>query len=366
MTGRIGQYRSLAAGALIALAASLLVMAAGTAQAASAHAASANAAGGMTLLVLNQKDKSLVLVDPNSLKILNHVEVGEDPHEVIASADGKLAYVSNYGSLMTPQHTLQIVDLTAVRLQSTIDLGALLAPHGLALADGRIYFTAEGSKVVGRYDPATAKVDMVVGLGQDRTHMLVVDQDGRRIFTSNVNSNSISVLQRDNKNSDNRWLESIMFGNGDVSGWIETVIPVGKGPEGFDVSPDAKELWAANTHDGTVSIIDVATLKVAQVVDVHMKSANRLKFTPDGRLVLISDLGNGDLVVVDAVSHQELKRLNLGHGAGGILMAPDGSRAYVAVSRDDYVAVIDLKTLTQIGRVATGQWPDGMAWAIRK
>jgi len=267
---------------------------------------------------------------------------------------------------MTPQHTLSIVDLTTAKTLPPVDLGGIIAPHGMCLVGGRVYFTAEGSKLVGRYDPATARVDMVVGIGQDRTHMLIVDEDGRRIFTSNVNSNTISVLQRDNKNSDNRWLESVMFSNGDVSGWTETTIPVGKGPEGFDVSPDGKELWAANTHDGTVSIIDVVSLKVAQVVDVRMKSANRLKFTPDGRQVLISDLGNGELVVVDATSRQESKRLSLGHGAGGILMAPDGSRAYVAVSRDDYIAVIDLKTWSVIGRIVTGQWPDGMAWAVRK
>jgi len=352
MSARSGSFGSIALGGLVALA---LASAPSIAQAAST-----------VLLVLDQKDRSLAIVDPATLKVVSRVEVGEDPHEVVASADGKLAYISNYGSLMTPQHTLSIVDLTTAKTLPPVDLGGIIAPHGMCLVGGRVYFTAEGSKLVGRYDPATARVDMVVGIGQDRTHMLIVDEDGRRIFTSNVNSNTISVLQRDNKNSDNRWLESVMFSNGDVSGWTETTIPVGKGPEGFDVSPDGKELWAANTHDGTVSIIDVVSLKVAQVVDVRMKSANRLKFTPDGRQVLISDLGNGELVVVDATSRQESKRLSLGHGAGGILMAPDGSRAYVAVSRDDYIAVIDLKTWSVIGRIVTGQWPDGMAWAVRK
>lgn len=318
------------------------------------------------LLVLDQKDQSLLIVDPNSLKIVSRVKVGGDPHEVVASADGRFAYISNYGSLSITQHTLSVVDLTTSKALSPVDLGALIAPHGMSLVDGRVYFTAEGSKLVARYDPATNRVDMVVGIGQDRTHMLIVDEGGRRIFTSNVNSNTITVLQRDNKNDDNRWLEAILFNNGDISGWKETAIAVGKGPEGFDLAPDGKELWAANTHDGTISIIDIAALKVTEVLDVHMKSANRLKFTPDGRQVLISDLGNGELVVLDTASHQELKRISLGHGAGGILMAPDGAHAYVAVSRDDYVAVIDLKTLSVTARIATGQWPDGMSWAIRK
>jgi YVTN family beta-propeller protein len=58
--------------------------------------------------------------------------------------------------------------------------------------------------------------------------------------------------------------------------------------------------------------------------------------------------------------------LSLGHGAAGILISPEGSRAYVAVSRDNYVAVVDLGTLTVVGKFETGKGPDGMAWAVRK
>jgi YVTN family beta-propeller protein len=147
---------------------------------------------------------------------------------------------------------------------------------------------------------------------------------------------------------------------------METAIPVGKGPEGFDVAPDVKELWAANSHDGTVSIIDLASRKVVQTIDVHTKRANRVKFTPGGKLVLISDLETGDLVVVDAAGRKEVKRLNLGRGVAGILIIPGGATAYVAVSPESQVAVVDLKTLSVTGRIPTGKGPDGMAWAVRK
>jgi len=300
------------------------------------------------LLVLEKEDKALAIVDPLSLKVLARAPAGNDPHEVVASEDGKSAYISNYGAFSTPLHTLSVVDLTARKALPAFELGALLAPHGMQLAGGKVYFTAEGSKAIGRYDPATQKVDWVLGIGQNRTHMLVVSKDLNQILTSNVNSDTISILSRDK--------------NGDVSGWTETPIAVGKGPEGFDVSPDGREFWAANSHDGTVSIIDVAAKKVTQTLDLGTKFANRLKFTPDGKLVLISDLGTGNLVVLDAATRREVKRLSLGEGAGGILITPDGSRAFVAVSHDNYVAVIDLKTLNVLGRLDTGKGPDGMAW----
>jgi YVTN family beta-propeller protein len=304
------------------------------------------------LLVLEKEDRSLAIVDPERLTVVGRVNAGEDPHEIVTSDDGKFAYISNYGAFSQPLHTLTVVDLAARRSLPTVDLGALLAPHGLAIVNGRVYFTAEGSKAIGRYDPSSGRVDWTLGLGQNRTHMLVVNKDEDRIFTSNVNSDTISMLER-NK-------------NGDVSGWLETVIPVGKGPEGFDISPDGKEVWAANSHDGTVSIIDVAGKQVTGTLHVDTKMANRLKFTPDGKLVLISDLRGGDLVVVEAGTRTQIKRISLGHGAAGILVVPDGSRAYVAVSPDNNVAVIDLKTMAITGRIATGHGPDGMAWAAKK
>jgi YVTN family beta-propeller protein len=97
-----------------------------------------------------------------------------------------------------------------------------------------------------------------------------------------------------------------------------------------------------------------------------------LKFTPDGKRVLISGLGAGpntggtSLVVMDASTRKEVKQLNLGGGAAGILVALDGSRAYVAVSTSDKVAVVDLKTLEVVGQIFAGKQPDGLAWAVRK
>jgi len=49
------------------------------------------------LLVLAKRDSTLLIVDPSSLHVIARIPVGNDPHEVIASTDGKTAYVSNYG-----------------------------------------------------------------------------------------------------------------------------------------------------------------------------------------------------------------------------------------------------------------------------
>jgi len=318
-----------------------------------------------TLLVLAKSDNTVAIVDPATLQVLARIPAGPDPHEIVASDDGTLAYISNYGGSDSTLNTISVVDLVARKALPAIDLGALRSTHGLDFAGGKLYFTAETNKVIGRYDPTTQRVDWVLGTGQDRTHMIAVSKGLDRIVASNVNSATISIIEE----------ASPPAGGFNPSGgprltWEVTNVPAGRGAEGFDISPDGKEVWAANARDATVTIIDVATKKPTQTVPIAVKGANRLKFTPDGKHVLISGLGarqaDSSLVVIDAATHKEVKQLNLGGGAAGILIAPDGSRAYVAVSTADKIDVIDLRTLEVTGQINAGKQPDGLAWAVRQ
>src|ERR1700723_1319510 len=146
------------------------------------------------LLVLAKHDNTLAIVDPSSLKVLSRMPVGNDPHEVVASADGKTAYVSNYG--FGAFHTLAVIDLVGQTRRASIDLGALRGPHGLDFKLGKLWFTAEAAKSIGSYDPATGKIDWIMGTGQDRTHMVYVFPGGKRILTTNVNSATVTILEK--------------------------------------------------------------------------------------------------------------------------------------------------------------------------
>lgn len=319
------------------------------------------------LLVLAKQDHTLEIVDPATLKVVAKISAGNDPHEVAASSDGKLAYISNYGS--GAFNTISVADLAAQRALPLVDLGALRGPHGLDFAGGELYFTAEVNKVIGRYNPATRKIDWLLGTGQDRTHMIIISGDLARIYTSNVNSGTISIIEKTNGRSGTPPPpDASRRGPPRGEGWEETVIHTGIGTEGFDISPDGRELWSAAAEAGTVSIINLATKKLAQTLDAHVTRANRLKFTPDGKYIFVSMLASngGNVAILDVATRREVKRLDLGRGAGGILMQPDGSRAYVSCSPDNYVAVIDLKKLKEVGRINTDRGPDGLAWAVRK
>ena len=318
------------------------------------------------LLVLSKTDHTLAIVDPVTLQVVAKAPVGDDPHEVIASSDGRTAYVSNYG--FGAFHTIAVIDLLHHTARPSIDLGPLRGPHGLAFVDDKLWFTAEAAKAIGRFDPATQKVDWIMGTGQNRTHMIHVFAGAQRIVTTNVNSATVTVLDKTEGPagvpatlpSGIHRLPGPPGGN-----WNETVIPVGRGSEGFDVSPDGKEAWVADAWDGTISVVDLEAKKVTATLAADVRSANRIKFTTDGRLALVSLLGAPDLVILDVATQKVVKRLPIGHGAAGILMDPGGARAYVSCGPDNYVAVIDLKTLEVAGHIDAGGNPDGLAWAAQ-
>ena len=317
-----------------------------------------------SLLVLSKKEHVLAIVDPSSLKIRAKVPVGEDPHEVVASPDGRTAWVSNYGS--GTLHTLSVIDLVDAKALPPVDLGLLLGVHGLAFTGGKLWFTAEGVKAIGRLDPRTGKVDFVMGTGQDRTHMIWVSDNQQRIVTTNVRSGTVTLMERvpiptgtPPPNAPTPYRAD----RGDGKEWTETVVKVGRNSEGFDLSPDQKEIWVGNGGDGTISVLDYAEKKVVATLNVGLPGINRLKFTRDGKRVLVSTLDRKDLLVLDAATRKEIKRIPLGAEAAGIEMEPNGRRAFVSATFGNYVAVIDLDTLSVIAHIELG-WPDGTAWAV--
>src|SRR6266850_1719570 len=262
-----------------------------------------------TLLVLNKRDATLAFVDPAAMKV---------------------------------------VDVAARKELRRLTLPGLLRPHGIQAVGSRFYFTAEGSRVVARYDATADRIDWIGGTGQDVTHMLVVVPGEKKIYTANIGGNSVSVLDLTNAPRQIALKQ----------------IAVVKGPEGIDLAPDGSALWVAGrTTQGGISIIDPKTDAVVRTLSTTTKFANRVKFTRDGKQVLVSDPTAGDLTLFDATSGDVVKKITTAAGPSGILFTRDGKRLFVACANAGKVQVIATDTWTVIGEVETGNEPDGMAYA---
>jgi len=301
-----------------------------------------------TLLVLNKRDATLAFVDPAAMKVVGKIPTGEGPHEVAASEDGNTAVVCNYGTGPNPGTTLMVVDVAARKELRRVTLPGLLRPHGIQALGSRFYFTAEGSRAVARYDPAADRVDWIGGTGAEVTHMLVVVPGEKKIYTANIGGNSVSVLDLTNAPRQTTLKQ----------------IAVSKGPEGIDLAPDGGAVWVAGrTPEGGITIIDPKTDAVVRTIPTATKFANRLKFTHDGKQVLVSDVTSGEVTVFDATTGEVAKKIATCAGPSGIQLTPDGKRLYVACAAAGKVQAYDTATWSVIGEVETGNEPDGMAWA---
>ena len=319
-----------------------------------AAVAAAQMPSGSILVVLRNEKGGPVLgiIDPGTGKIVGRVPTGKDPHGVTVSDDGKLAFVANtngHGQTIPEGDSISVIDIASRKEIRRVEVGQGAMPHDIHFRRGKVYFSASGFKAVGRYDPARNKVEYF-GLGQDGIHMLAFNRDVTTIFAANNISHTVAVIEGANPPE-----------------WKLTLIPVGKVPEGTDISPDGKHVWTVNEESNNVSIIDVTTKKVAQTLDLKTDHANRLRYTPNGKYVIILDRQIAEVVVVDAATRQIAKKIKMTGEKprmGDLAVSPDSSRVYITVqATPPYIADFDLQTLTVSRRIDLPSSGDGIAWA---
>lgn len=298
------------------------------------------------LVALNKAESSLAIIDPNEMKVLGKVPTGDSPHEVVLSADGKTAYVANYGA-QTPGSSLSVIDVVAKKELRRVDLSPLMRPHGLLEIGGKIYFTAEVNRLIARYDPATNKVDWLMGTGQTGTHMIVASADQKRFYTTNVGSDSMTAFE---------------FQNTPPAPSKITHVSVGKQPEAIDISPDGKEVWVGLNVDKGIDIVDTATNKFKEKISLGERPY-RVKFTPDGKQVVATVPNTKELILIDAATRKEIKRMKLDSVPLGITFSKNGKFVFVTAVQNDFVLKIDLEKAEVLGKAEVGLAPDGIAVA---
>ncbi len=302
----------------------------------------ADGAGKAILLVCNKHEDTISFVDPATLRPLVKIPTGPNPHEIVLSKDRRYAYLSNYAP---PGNTISVIDLVARKHILQIPTGKYARIHGAGIApDGRqAYFTAGQSGVVVEVDTQTNKVTRTIPTHGKISHMVLVSPDGSRLYTANIETRNVSVIDRQ-------------------SGRLLAQIPCGKGCEGMAFTPDGRLLWVGNQDAGTITIVDVDTHRPITTFACPGMPV-RIRFTPDGRWALVASWSEkGELIVIDADTRKELKRIPVGSRAIGLELSPDGGRVFVGCEHRDGVHVIDLATLTVVGKVLTGDGSDAMAW----
>jgi YVTN family beta-propeller protein len=329
----------------------------GTAIMVIAAAAAANGARGGAappaagvLLVANKGDQTLGIIDPVAGRQVATVkQSGVTGHEVIASPDGRFAYVPIYGNAGVGRpgsdgRTVDVIDIAARERVATIDLGRAERPHCPMFGrDGRLYVTTEITDTITVIDPRTREVVERLPTGQPESHMLVLTRDGKRAYTSNVHAGTVSAIDLAMKK-------------------VLAVIPVSKMAQRIALSVDDSLVFTADQMEPRLAVIDTGTNLLRQWVALP-GIAYGTATTPDGRYLVMALIRNNQVGLLDLQSMKVVKTLDVPKAPQMVVVRPDGRVAYVSCDQSGQVAEIALPDFTLTRLIDAGPIADGLAWA---
>ena len=304
------------------------------------------------LLVAQKGDRSLAIVDPASGRVVASVaEGGVTGHEVIASPDGRLAYVPIYGNSGvgkpgTDGNNIVVIDISAKKVVGNIGFDHGVRPHDPVFGpkDGMLYVTTELDKTVTIIDPKTLKIAGTIPTGQAESHMLVISHDGRLGYTANVGPGTVSVLDMQARK-------------------VLKVIPISGNTQRIAISNDDRWVFTADQTKPRMAVIDTRTNEVAKWVSMEGEGYGSAP-TLDGRWLLMTLPDQNKVAVIDLKAMQVVRSVDVGAYPQAVVVRPDGKAAYVSCMHADQVTEIDLATW-KTRSIATGKLTDGLAWAGR-
>lgn len=319
----------------------------------------APAASAGTLVVANKAEATVSLIDQESGKVVATLSTDKGPHEVGISPDGRSALVTNYGTRDRAGNSLTLIDIPAAEVVKTFDIGDESKPHGVEWIDKMsAAVTVEANQALVVVDVDNGEILQAIPTDQDVSHMVALDSDGRRAYTANIGSGSITVLNLE-------------------TGERERNIPTGEGAEGIAVS--GQHIWVTNRAADTITVLDARTY--AMVKEISSEGFPiRATATSQGQ-VLVTRARAGDLVIYDADTMEEVRTVAFdlksmgvegrlfGDRFGdssvpiGVIVDDSGTRAFVAHANADVITEIDLTTGEIVRSLHAGKEPDGMGYS---
>jgi YVTN family beta-propeller protein len=303
------------------------------------------------LVVAEKGQQSLAIIDPAAGKVLASVpEGGITGHEVIASPDGRLAYVPIYGNSGvgkpgTDGSTMAVIDIATEKVINTVAFPHPVRPHCpfFGPKDGLLYVSTELDQSITLIDPKTLKIVGALPTGQPESHMFALSHDGRRAYTANVGPGTVSVIDIQARK-------------------VLKIIPVSANTQRIAISPDDHWVLTADQTKPQLAVIDTKAERVSRWIPLEGIAYGTAP-TPNGRWLLVTLPDQNKIAVVDLKTMQVVRSVKVGEYPQEIVVRPDSAVAYVSCEKSNQVAEINLENWTLTRLIATGKATDGLAWA---
>ena len=271
----------------------------------------------------------VIILDRNG-ELVKKIKVGNAPHDIAASPDGRLVVTANHGG-----GNISIIDTTTLRLVNTVTTGS--GAHGVAFSpDGDFLFVAnEIEGTVSILDTNNFSRQNKVAIGAFPEY-IAVTLDGSKIITTNLSGQgSLTILEYNG-------LQTSKFES------IDLMID----PHGISFSPSGAVGVVTNFSSSSTFLLDGLTLEVLKSIDTGDYS-EFATFYSDQEL-WTTHIGSHDITVIDVEENVVLDQITVGETPHGITFSYDKKFAYVPLFESGEVVIIDVLARRVIKKVRVG------------
>ncbi|MBI3208814.1 MAG: beta-propeller fold lactonase family protein [Candidatus Solibacter usitatus] len=298
------------------------------------------------IYVPNAQGNTVSVIDPKKMEVIRTFPVGKEPQHVVPSYDLKTLYATNdlndtlseidpatgtfvrtirvddpYNMYYTPDGKYAIVVAERLRkldfrepktfkLVKSVPVPCKGVDHIDFSADGKYFLaTCEFSGEVVKVDVAAMKVVGKIstpggGMPQD----IKLSPDGKTFYIADMDAHGVHMVDGEQFK---------------VTGFI----PTGKNAHGLYVSKDFKYMYVSNRGEGSVSLIDLATRKVAtKWVIPGGGSPDMGNLSADGKIFWLSGRYHHVVYAIDTTSGKLISKIKVGRNPHGLCVWPQPGR----------------------------------------
>jgi YVTN family beta-propeller protein len=313
--------------------------------ASAAHSAEPSRITISKLYVANSGGSDLHVINPATNEIIKRVEVGPQPHGLVATAGGKQLFLT-IENTEGGEGELVWFDPVGDRITRRMKVGP--RPNQLACTpDGKIAYVPCDDASWWVIDTENAKVLKKIATG-GRPHNTLCSPDGKRMYLGPKGSYHVLIADA---------VQHKLIGE----------IATSDAPRPIVLSKDEKRLYAnVDTLIG-FEVLDLEKRKVihrveAEVPESLLRKASRshgIGLHPNGKELWMCDVFHDRTYVFDITREppRQIATIEMKGGGYWIAFAPDGKRCYISERIGDSVAVLDTETRNVVARIEVGKAP---------
>jgi len=296
------------------------------------------------IYVVMSESSVLSVLDSGSGREVARIEMGDTPHSAVITPDEEVIFVANTGfGAQTSRTVSAISTLTHARL-ATINVGFGPLDLTMSSAGDRVFASNSDSRSLSVIDVDGLREVSRINLPGlvDGPFGVAVSPDGQTVYATDIGSNQVFVVNTELKN---------------VTGQI-SVVP---SPRSLAVSPDGGTLYVSG-FEGGIGVVDLSQGREVERITTP-GGVFRVALSPDGSTLYATDQDGNNLLVIDTESRTLVRTLNVlpnGSNTRGLAVSPDGSSIYVTNANSNDLVVFDSESLSIVSTYNLGEGPRGI------